>query len=308
MNTRVYEYLLAIKEEKNITKAAERCYISQPAMSQQVHKLEEKLHIKIFETDKNSKQLFPTPRGKVVLETAEKILRVEKETLREIKNIKNENSKNVRIYIEQGFHNVFLQQIWPSVLADFPGIHLSLFSGSPTDAELHLNAGTADIAIIIFDRPISANYHYEKFQTDEYVVTLPKTHPQADAIKHGDFSPSCFDLDELLLRENYSTEETMQQKAVAYYGLSSMKIRRTYTFRQAAHETAQGHGISVLPVSLLNLMKSPVVIYRAEKPFTIFGYIGCRKEDVYHPLYISIRDQLKRFFSYSMENYTGFSR
>ena len=38
MNSRIYEYLLAIEEEQNISRASARCLLSQPALSQQLKK------------------------------------------------------------------------------------------------------------------------------------------------------------------------------------------------------------------------------------------------------------------------------
>ena len=43
MNSRIYEYLLAIEEEQNISRASARCLLSQPALSQQLKIFEEKL-------------------------------------------------------------------------------------------------------------------------------------------------------------------------------------------------------------------------------------------------------------------------
>lgn len=43
MDTKIIEYVIAISEEKSISKAAERLYITQPALSQRLKKLEEEL-------------------------------------------------------------------------------------------------------------------------------------------------------------------------------------------------------------------------------------------------------------------------
>ena len=48
MNSRIYEYLLAIEEEQNISRAAARCLLSQPALSQQLKIFEEKLGFPVF--------------------------------------------------------------------------------------------------------------------------------------------------------------------------------------------------------------------------------------------------------------------
>ena len=71
MNSRIYEYLLAIEEEQNISRASARCLLSQPALSQQLKIFEEKLGFPVFARSKSA--MLPTERGKIVLETARQI-------------------------------------------------------------------------------------------------------------------------------------------------------------------------------------------------------------------------------------------
>ena len=44
-----FEYVLAVAEEKNLTKAAKRLYISQPGLTSYINKLEQYLGIKLFD-------------------------------------------------------------------------------------------------------------------------------------------------------------------------------------------------------------------------------------------------------------------
>ena len=52
MNTRDFEYLVAVAEELHFGRAAERCNASQPALSGQLRKLEDRLGVQIFERTK----------------------------------------------------------------------------------------------------------------------------------------------------------------------------------------------------------------------------------------------------------------
>ncbi|MBQ1492008.1 MAG: LysR family transcriptional regulator [Blautia sp.] len=88
MDTRTFEYLLAVEREGSITKAAEACFVSQPALTQKVKKLEEKLDVTIFQ--KEEEGLVPTPMGRIILNTALRILHIEEEMEREIGEIRRE--------------------------------------------------------------------------------------------------------------------------------------------------------------------------------------------------------------------------
>lgn len=78
MTTKVYEYILAIQIEGNLSKAAEKCYISQPALSQHIKLLEQKLNCKLFRQENG--RMIPTKAGEIFLITADRIVQTEKET------------------------------------------------------------------------------------------------------------------------------------------------------------------------------------------------------------------------------------
>ena len=61
MNTRLLETIIAISEEKSLSRAADRLLVTQPALSQQVKKLERELDAKLFRREQN--QLLLTDAG-----------------------------------------------------------------------------------------------------------------------------------------------------------------------------------------------------------------------------------------------------
>ena len=82
MDLRQLENIVAIAEERSISRAAERLFISQPALSQQVSKLEARLGVPLFSRDKQGLSL--TQAGKVYVENAKKILSIRDETYNRI--------------------------------------------------------------------------------------------------------------------------------------------------------------------------------------------------------------------------------
>ena len=46
--TQLY-YVLAVAENQNFTKAAEKCFVTQPTLSMQIQKLEDQLDVQIFD-------------------------------------------------------------------------------------------------------------------------------------------------------------------------------------------------------------------------------------------------------------------
>lgn len=66
------EYVLAVDEYRHFSTAAENCFVTQPTLSMQIHKLEEELGIKLF--DRSRQPVVPTPIGEMVLEHARRVM------------------------------------------------------------------------------------------------------------------------------------------------------------------------------------------------------------------------------------------
>ena len=65
-------YIVAVAQERNFRRAAEKSFISQPALSLAIQKLEEELGIRIFERGKNEVSI--TPVGAEIVEQAQRTL------------------------------------------------------------------------------------------------------------------------------------------------------------------------------------------------------------------------------------------
>ena len=77
MEHREMEYVIVIAQEKNLSKAAERLFISQPALSRFLTKLENELGTPLFE--RKNRQYLPTYAGELYLDTARQILRLQQQ-------------------------------------------------------------------------------------------------------------------------------------------------------------------------------------------------------------------------------------
>ena len=66
-------YLVAVDDHRHFGKAAEACFVSQPALSAQIRELERRLGATVFE--RGNRQVLPTPIGATVIERARGVLR-----------------------------------------------------------------------------------------------------------------------------------------------------------------------------------------------------------------------------------------
>ncbi len=67
-----FEYIIAVYTFKHFGKAATYCHVTQPTLSKQIQKLEDKLEIKIF--DRTKQPVIATEIGTAIIEQAKKII------------------------------------------------------------------------------------------------------------------------------------------------------------------------------------------------------------------------------------------
>lgn len=90
MDIRVMRYFLAVVEEKNITRAAERLHIAQPSLSKQLMELEKELGKQLLIRGK--KQITLTEEGVLLRKRAEEIIELLKKTEQELRSDSQELS------------------------------------------------------------------------------------------------------------------------------------------------------------------------------------------------------------------------
>ena len=65
-------YIVAVAQERSFGRAAQKCFVSQPALSVAIQKLEEELGTPLFERGKS--EITVTPVGERIVEQAQKVL------------------------------------------------------------------------------------------------------------------------------------------------------------------------------------------------------------------------------------------
>lgn len=95
MDLRQYRYFCAIVEEQSVTRAAERLRMAQPALTQQIRKMEELLGVRLIE--RAGRGIRITASGERLYERAVSLLRYEAETRIEVSDIKEGRTGILRI-------------------------------------------------------------------------------------------------------------------------------------------------------------------------------------------------------------------
>ena len=144
MNFRNLQYFLRAAEEKNITRAAQKLYISQQSLSGHIAKLEEELGVSLFE---RGGELRLTYAGERLYLLAQRICSLEQEILRETGEISDRRRGRLRLGISYTCGRAILPRLLPEFRAGHPLVEISLMEGNHQKLNEWLAAGEIDVLL-----------------------------------------------------------------------------------------------------------------------------------------------------------------
>ncbi|RBP84408.1 DNA-binding transcriptional LysR family regulator [Cytobacillus firmus] len=146
MEEKDFTILRYIAEEMHLTKAAERLYMTQPALTYRIQQLEKELGTQIL--IKNGKRIKFTSQGEYLVSFANKMLveyRIAKDSLA---NMSSDVQGTLRIGAASIFAKYFLPSLMKSFVTQYPKVTYNVYTGpSPKIIEL-LETESVDIAFI----------------------------------------------------------------------------------------------------------------------------------------------------------------
>ena len=177
MDLKLLEYIVAIADYGNITKAAEALYITQSGLNQQLIRLEKELDTQLFYRTKRS--LHPTQAGKIYIENAREILRIRRNTYLQLHDLNHNITGELSFGLswEHGI-NMFVE-IFPEFVKRYPGINVRLYERRVNEQQEMLRTGRLDLAFIMLTEKDKVDLEYIHLCDEEFILGVPRSHPLA---------------------------------------------------------------------------------------------------------------------------------
>ncbi|MGI5981858.1 MAG: LysR family transcriptional regulator [Sakamotonia sp.] len=144
MNLKSIEYFLTTVEEMNVTRAAERLFISQQALSSHLKRLEEEYGVRLFE---RKPSLRLTLEGEQMVFYGKHIVQAEANLRAAFSDISKNHRGVLRVGISRLRSSVFFPVIWEFYHDSHPNISIELINGNSNTFEELLQAGRLDLYI-----------------------------------------------------------------------------------------------------------------------------------------------------------------
>ena len=235
------KYTLAVAEEGNFTKAAEKCFVTQPTLSMQVQKLEEELTIKLF--NRTTKPISLTPIGLKVIEQAKVILKEAKRMGDVVTSEKGIIGGDFRIGIIPTVMPTLLPLFLSTFIKKFPKVNLKIEELNTASIIEELKNGKLDagIAATPLDDPklLEKPLYYEPF-----VGYIPENHSlsKLKSLSVEDLEK----IDILVLEDGHCFREHVLKLCQTTKSLNSFNLK-SGSFETLIHLANDGMGMTLLP-------------------------------------------------------------
>ena len=180
MELRQLEYFVAVAEELHFGRAAERLHIGQPAVSQQLRRLERELGAELF--DRSPRHVRLTPAGEALLPQARDVLTAVARARSAVKAASGAKNGPLRIGTSSGLGER-LEQVLDELLRLAPDLDVELVTIGPTSERLDRVAdGSLDAAFVRGAVPDEGRgLRVVPLWPDQLVAAVPARHPIAKA-------------------------------------------------------------------------------------------------------------------------------
>ena len=236
------KFVVAVAQERNFRRAAEKCFVTQPALSLGIKKLEEELNVTIFERSRS--EVSPTEIGAKIIEQANIVLE-ESARLKELAKLGTNPLKGLfKLGMIHSVGPYLLPEIIPILRVSAPNMPLEVEENLTANLEVQLKNGVIDAAVIALPFDVSG-IQVRSLYDEAFSVVVPSNHHWVDRIA---IDPKELSEEKVLLLNSghcFSNQVTQACPELSRKG----EILQGNSLETIRNMVASNLGITVLPAS-----------------------------------------------------------
>lgn len=208
MNERKLKIFYEVASELNMTKVAEKLYISQSAISQTIREIEEELDIKLFE--RIGKKIYLSYEGEIFLKYVRRLLNVYEDSNRAMKELKNFEKGKLKIGASTTIGIYILPNIIGEFVKKYDGVEVPIVIENTFNICKMILENKIDFAFV--EGPVySEEIFVENFCLDKLVFLANKSHP---FVKQNIINKDELSKEKLIMREKGSGTRDIFERAL----------------------------------------------------------------------------------------------
>ncbi|MFI6599528.1 LysR family transcriptional regulator [Nonomuraea sp. NPDC050536] len=178
VDTRLLRYFIAVAEEGTLTRAADRLFVSQPALTKQIKQLEAQLGMRLFTRSKAGMAL--TEPGQALAEKVPTLLAEWDRALRETRQVASRAARVLRVGFIASAANEATQHIIAAFARHRPGWRVDMRQAAWSNPTAGLADGDVDVALLRLPFPGQEGLRVRTLFSEPRLVALASTHPLAE--------------------------------------------------------------------------------------------------------------------------------
>ena len=260
-------YFLKIVEHRNFTRAAAACHVSQPALSQQIGKLEKELGVSLFDRQRRVTRL--TQAGKILHAQAEKILTLVNDVQRQITD--DGTTGTVVVSTTPTVGPFLTTKLIHNLNKQFPQSRIQLTEEAPDSLHARCCNKEVDFAITALDPNWDKRLVCEPILVEEIQIVLPANHPLAEqeTVTIEDIRN-----ESLILMNKKQLITRSVERCLNEFGISLEGATRVEQFSTLQHLVALNRGISFVPRMAVNPKFKKDLAYKQIADYELSRTIG----------------------------------
>ena len=198
MDLKQIEYIVKIDEERSITRAADKLFITQSALNQQLIRLEKELGTRLFERGKT--ECNPTEAGRIYLEGAREILKIRHTTYNRISDLLEDQRSHLSVGFTPNRGSDMFTWVYSRFHAMYPDVVIEPHELSVRAQQRQMEKGLLDVGFVTLAEQQKTGDTYLPLCREELFLILPENHPKA--YEHMDWEKAFPEISLDLLRED----------------------------------------------------------------------------------------------------------
>ncbi len=240
VSLRQLEYAVAVADTLGFRRAAERCHVSQPALSAQILALEEALGVRIFERD--HRRVALTPAGEELVAAARRVLAAAVDLCSAATKLGDPFSGALRIGVIPTIAPYLLPEVGPALQRRFPDLRLLFREDRTRTLVASLHAGDLDAALVALESDLG-DLEHAVIASDPFLLAAPPGSPlsRRRVVRAEDLDGAPL----LLLDE----EHCLRHQALSFCAATRVAEApfRATSLATLAQMVATGAGVTLLP-------------------------------------------------------------
>jgi DNA-binding transcriptional LysR family regulator len=242
MDIRVLKYLLSLAERGSFTSAAKEHFVTQPAVSIALRKLEEELGQRLYRIE--GRTVLFTQAGEIALEYAKRLSGLEAELFQRMSDLAGLRRGRISLGTIDAASIYVLPEVFSLFRERFAGIEVKLEISSTMILVQKMDAGQLDLVIGTIPEDVGGEYEIFPIYSEPLIVIAPPGHALADGrvVSAASLSGHPF----ISFHEGSITRRIVE-RALAENGVTPLLAMAIDSPEAIKHLVSSGLGLAVLP-------------------------------------------------------------